>query len=93
MIEKKYKIIKDSQYGYLRVDPLPSKKEVEKYYCKESRGKAFQCDDSSLSVQQQQKEFYNNYWETTCRQVLKYFGHIKDLSVFVSRISSSILPL
>ncbi|MCG2700586.1 class I SAM-dependent methyltransferase [Candidatus Parcubacteria bacterium] len=82
MIKKKYKIIKDPRYGYLRVDPLPTEKEVEKYYREDFHSNPFQCDDSSLSIQQQQKEFYDSCWEAVCRQALKYFGRTKDLSVF-----------
>lgn len=82
MIKKKYKIINDLRYGYSRVDPLPAEEEVKKYYREDFHSNSFQCDDSSLSIQQEQKEFYDSCWEAVCRQAIKYFGSIKDLSVF-----------
>ncbi len=32
---KKYKIVPDPVYGYLRADPPPTREDVEKYYLEE----------------------------------------------------------
>ena len=47
------KVIEDKEYGYLRLDPIPSKEEVNEFYAKEfyiSNDKYF--NNSSLDVQQ-----------------------------------------
>ena len=80
---KKYKVVKDPKYGYLRVDPIPTQKEVEKYYLGEfysSKYKNF--NDSSLKVQKEEKEFFESRWNDICSICDKFFGKLKGCSLF-----------
>jgi 2-polyprenyl-3-methyl-5-hydroxy-6-metoxy-1,4-benzoquinol methylase len=80
---KKYKIIPDPVYGYLRADPLPTRDEVERYYLDEfysSEYKRF--NDSSLEVQKEEQDFFNSRWEAICAMSEEHFGKLEGLSVF-----------
>lgn len=78
------KVIEDKEYGYLRLDPIPSKEEVNEFYAKEfysSNDKYF--NNSSLVVQQNQSDFFEKRWEkihTICKK--KFQNSLKGKSVF-----------
>ena len=72
---KKYQLISDPEYGYLRVDPKPSKQEVEKFYKEDfyTERKESQINDSSLEVQIKDKYFFDSRWNRiydVCESVL-----------------------
>ncbi|MDD5431464.1 MAG: class I SAM-dependent methyltransferase [Candidatus Omnitrophica bacterium] len=77
-----YKIIKDKKYGYARISPLPSEKEVEEYYKKEFYAKYGSFNDSELKVQKEEKKFFDSRWEDIKRRCIDYFGSIKGRSLF-----------
>ena len=78
-----YKIITDPVYGYLRVDPVPTQKEVERYYQEEFYSSKYkQFNDSNLEVQKDEKDFFNSRWESIRKACTEYFGRIEGLSVF-----------
>jgi 2-polyprenyl-3-methyl-5-hydroxy-6-metoxy-1,4-benzoquinol methylase len=80
-----YKIIKDPEYGFLRVDPIPSQEEVERYYREEFYSASpphSSFNDSSLEVQQAQREFHDSRWAAICKACEQHFGRLKELSVF-----------
>lgn len=80
MSEKKYQIIIDPDYGYLRADPVPSLEEVERFYREEFyTGKRF--NDSSLDVQREGKDYYDSRWEGIYRHCKNFFGD-KEFSLF-----------
>lgn len=61
-MDKKYKIVTDKEYGYLRADPIPTPEELEVYYREEFYSpKPF--NDSSLEVQSEGQEYYNTRWD------------------------------
>lgn len=61
-MDKKYKIVTDKEYGYLRADPIPTPEELEIYYREEFYSpKPF--NDSSLEVQEEGQEYYDSRWE------------------------------
>jgi len=79
----KYKVITDPVYGYLRVDPVPTQEEVERYYQEEfysSEYKSF--NDSGLKVQKDEQDFFDSRWESICSTCAEHFGMIEGLSVF-----------
>ena len=81
--QKKYEIIKDPEYEYLRIDPIPSQEEVERFYLDEFyTSKYKQFNDSSLEVQKEEKEFFDSRWQSICDQCSEYFGKLDGLSVF-----------
>ena len=81
--QKKYTVIKDPEYEYLRIDPIPSKEEVERFYLEEFyTSKYKQFNDSSLEVQKEEKEFFDSRWQSVCDQCSEYFGKLDGLSVF-----------
>jgi 2-polyprenyl-3-methyl-5-hydroxy-6-metoxy-1,4-benzoquinol methylase len=82
-MDNKYNIIRDPDYGYLRIDPIPSQEEVERYYQEEfysSEYKSF--NDSALEVQKEEQEFFDSRWESVCNTCNQYFGNVKGLSIF-----------
>ncbi|MES2003040.1 MAG: class I SAM-dependent methyltransferase [Bacteroidota bacterium] len=71
-----YKVIEDPQHHYLRVDPVPSVEEVEKYYKEDfyaETNPAF--NDSSLDVQQKDKLFFDARWERIHEVCEKHIGN------------------
>lgn len=52
------KIVVDPRYGYKRVDPLPSREELEQFYEHEFYQREQTFNDSSLEVQDSQREFF-----------------------------------
>ena len=79
----KYKIITDPKYGYLRAEPIPSKEEVNKYYLEEfysDRYKKF--NDSSLQVQNEERDFFYSKWESIRKACAEHFGKTRGLSLF-----------
>lgn len=80
---KQYKIIKDPLYEYLRIDPIPTQEEVEKYYREDfysSEYKSF--NDSSVEIQKEEKDFFNSRWESVCAKCAEHFGKVDGVSVF-----------
>ena len=77
-----YKIIKDPVYGYLRVDPIPTKDEVDRYYREEFYSALKSFNDSELKVQEEQKEFFDSRWDQIAKFCNSHFGDLTGLSVF-----------
>lgn len=79
-MNKKYKIIADPEYGYLRADPVPTREEVEHYY-QEEFYTAKRFNDSSLEVQKEGQGFYDSRWEGIYRRCTEFFGD-KEFNLF-----------
>ena len=80
---EEYAIIADPTYGYLRVDPLPTREEIEAYYQKEFYSTEYpRFNDSQLDVQLREQEFFESRWEAVCSTCRDHFGRIEGLSVF-----------
>lgn len=77
----KYKVIQDPKYGYLRVEPIPTQKEVDHYYQEEFFSANKPPNDSRLEVQQEEKEFFDSRWEDMCAKGKTHFGKVEGLSV------------
>lgn len=95
-MDKKYKIILDKEYGYLRADPIPSPEELEIYYKEEFYSpKPF--NDSSLEVQKEDQDYYDSRWHgiyEKCKSILNKdnfsvfdigFGYAQALLYFSSK--------
>jgi len=79
----KAKIIKDPKYGFLRIDPIPSQKEVEKLYSEEFYSSEYKYfNDSSYEVQLEEKEFHERRWESIYQSIINFFGKSEGLSIF-----------
>jgi len=79
---KKYSILKDRKFGYFKIFPTPSKKDVNDYYQKEfysSNSKIF--NNSSLKVQLDDKDFFNSRWENLYRNFRKFKKKKKILDI------------
>lgn len=70
----KYKIMADPEYGYLRAEPTPSREEVERYYQEEFYSEK-RFNDSSLAVQEEEREFFDSRWEAIHRRCAALFGN------------------
>ena len=82
-MDEKYTIVEDDKYGFLRVDPIPSQEEVDKFYKEEFYSSEYkQFNDSSMEVQLEEEEFYKRYWETNYQKVVQFFGRNDDISLF-----------
>ena len=80
----KANIIKDPDFGYLRVDPIPTQSEVEKFYLKDfySANEVY-FNDSSLLVQEEQSEFFNLRWDAIYKVCEDFFDfNIKEKKLF-----------
>tara|TARA_Y200000002_G_scaffold383101_1_gene403217 strand:- start:4680 stop:5558 length:879 start_codon:yes stop_codon:yes gene_type:complete len=80
----KAKIIEDSRFGFKRVEPIPSQKEVDKFYAQEFYdANAQYFNNSALLLQQEQSDFYNSRWKSIYEEIQSFFGdEIKNKSVF-----------
>lgn len=60
-----YKLAKHPEYGYLRVEPTPTKEEIAKFYADEfyASEPVGQVNDSSLEIQNRDREFYTAWRE------------------------------
>jgi 2-polyprenyl-3-methyl-5-hydroxy-6-metoxy-1,4-benzoquinol methylase len=70
---KKYSLIKNKKFGFFKIFPSPSKKELNNYYKKEfynSQSKFF--NNSSLKVQLEDKDFFNSRWENMYKSFCKF---------------------
>ena len=76
--------IKDTESGFLRVDPIPSQEDVEKFYAKEFYDFNNQYfNNSSLLVQQEQSDFFNSRWKNIYELSKNFFkGDLSNKSVF-----------
>jgi UDP-2,4-diacetamido-2,4,6-trideoxy-beta-L-altropyranose hydrolase len=80
---KASKLVEDPEYGYLRVDPIPTQEEVEQFYRKDFYSSEYkQFNDSSLEVQKEEKEFFDSRWQAVLDNCERYFGNLDDLSIF-----------
>jgi 2-polyprenyl-3-methyl-5-hydroxy-6-metoxy-1,4-benzoquinol methylase len=80
---KEFKIINDPEYGYLRVDPLPTDEEVNKFYKEEFYSSEYKnFNDSSLEVQKEEKDFFDSRWESVYKHCEGYFHDMTNRSIF-----------
>ena len=80
----KANIIKDSKFGFKRVEPIPTQEEVEKFYAQEFYdANAQYFNNSALLLQQEQSDFFNSRWKAIYEEMESFFsGEILDKSVF-----------
>jgi len=79
----KHKVIADPEYGYLRVDPIPSAQEVEKFYVEKFYSSEYKhFNDSSITVQKQQKDFFERRWKFIYDNLMNYFKDVGNVSIF-----------
>ncbi len=81
-MKNKYKIIKDPKYGFLRLDPIPNTEEVERYYKEEFYSSYKNFNDSDIKVQLEEKDFFDNRWESIYNRCVDYFGDVKGKTLF-----------
>jgi SAM-dependent methyltransferase len=78
-----YNIISDPEHKYLRIDPLPSIEQVEKYYKEDFYSEANPSfNDSSLEVQENDKAFFNSRWERIYQVCEEYMGNISEKYIY-----------
>lgn len=77
-------VIKDLSYGYLKLDPIPTQKEVEAFYAKEFYDtNASYFNNSALKLQQEQVDFFNSRWEAMYEVCKSFYKEdLKGKSVF-----------
>ncbi|MBW1713150.1 MAG: methyltransferase domain-containing protein [Deltaproteobacteria bacterium] len=69
--DRRYNIIKDPEYGYLRADPLPTPEEVDRFYKDEFYTKLKKFRESDLKTQTEQKEYFDWRWQDIHRVIQK----------------------
>lgn len=80
----KANIVKDKDYGFLRLEPIPSQKEVEEFYAKDfyNSNKSY-FNDSSLIVQEEQSDFFNMRWDSIYSICADFYDNkIQNKSLF-----------
>lgn len=80
---KKYSMITDPEYGFLRIDPVPTQEEVERFYKEEFYSGQFQSfNDSSKEVQLADREFYEGRWEAIHSNIVRLLGRSDNICLF-----------
>ena len=83
---KDYKMMEDSQYGYIRCDPIPSPEFLEGFYAGGFYEDPNAFRESAVETQLAQKEFFDWRWQDIHRVFKEYFkdkrGADDQLSVF-----------
>ena len=71
----RYTLIDDPEYGFRRVDPLPTEKEVEEHYAQEFySGEYKQFNDSSLEVQDREVAWLSLSFDDIAETIRSHFG-------------------
>ncbi len=80
---KDYNLKPDSEYGFLQIDPTPSKDEIAAYYAEEfyASENPAQVNDSSLDVQERDKQFYDS-WRTDIRLIIESEIKKDNISIY-----------
>lgn len=82
MSDLKYTIGRDEKFGFLKVIPTPSEKEIAEYYANEFYSSDYgSLNDSSASVQIKDKEYYDSRWQDMLDTISSKIGDIKGKSV------------
>jgi 2-polyprenyl-3-methyl-5-hydroxy-6-metoxy-1,4-benzoquinol methylase len=80
-MKQQYQIVED-RLGFLRVDPIPTKEEVERFYKEEFYSSEYKYfNDSSRTVQLSDPDFFGAYWEAHKTEIEKIKGPLCDLSI------------
>lgn len=79
----RHKLVRSENYGYLRVDPLPTAEEVEKYYKEEFYSSAYKTfNDSALNNKLEEVEYFESQYCDIFDICKKYFSSMNDRSIF-----------
>ena len=74
-MDKKYKISKNKKYDFFQITPTPSNEEITKFYSDEFyTGDFKKFNDSSLEVQLEDKDFYEENWENIYQNLTKFLN-------------------
>ena len=67
------RIIRDPEYGYLRIDPVPTAEEVDRYYREEfySRGRANYENNSGLDNMREEAEYHRRSYSDLLDIILR----------------------
>ena len=77
-----YKIVEDAEYGYKRLDPIPTQEEVEQFYKEEFYSTSYkQFNNSSLDVQEKDEGFFNSRWERIYEVCERLKGPLEGFTV------------
>jgi len=80
---KNFKIVSDPKYGYLRVDPKPTKEEVEEFYKKDFyTEQQTKINDSSLEVQLKDKDFFDSRWDRIYNVCKSLLGNLNKKKIY-----------
>ena len=62
-MKSNFQLITDPIFGFRRISPTPTEEEIEKFYSEEFYSEKNEiCNDSSLEVQSEDREFYEGSW-------------------------------
>lgn len=82
-MHNEYRIIEDPKYNYLRVEPIPTQEQVDKFYLEDFYSSNYSYfNDSSLEVQEEEKEFFQSRFEDIYSTCLKITNGEKINSLF-----------
>ena len=83
MEKTKYTVVKDTEFGYLRADPIPTEEEVNKYYLEEFYAQNKEkFNNSALETQLEESDFFKAKYENYFSTCEKIHGSLKDKSVY-----------
>lgn len=78
-----YTLKENSEYGFLQVNPTPSKEEIARYYSDEfyASNNSSKVNDSSLDVQERDKRFYQS-WREDIKSIIESNVSKDDISIY-----------
>jgi 2-polyprenyl-3-methyl-5-hydroxy-6-metoxy-1,4-benzoquinol methylase len=81
--KEKYNIVIDPEYGYMRVDPIPTQEDVDRFYLEDFYSANYQYfNDSSLDVQKEQSEFFKGRFEDIYQNCKRLKGTLDEKTYF-----------
>lgn len=83
MDKKKYTVVKDPKFGYLRAEPVPTEDEVNQYYLEEFYAQNKEkFNNSSLETQTDESEFFNAKYQNYFSQLEKILVKLDGKSLY-----------
>ena len=81
-MSKQYTIGNDEKFGFKKVVPTPSEQEISEYYANEFYSSQYgSLNDSSVTVQIKDKEYYDSRWEDMYNSLTGFIGDLKGKSI------------
>lgn len=77
-----YYLEKNKDFGFYQILPTPTREEIEKFYTEEFYSSEYKkCNDSSLEIQLEDKEFYRGTWFDLANKIKSLLQDIENIKI------------